>query len=139
MRDELNYIYKNRGTWTIVLNTHKTSERYGPFIIPIGNKRLNDYISRYIQFKGLKDGDALFSTANGTIPSTSTFSRYITQAFQMATGIPMNINAIRKVKENYLFHRNPDILNWSRNEQEKYVMDNFMHSLATSELYYKRV
>lgn len=123
----------------IVLNVYKTSKKYGTWTIKVENPKLNKYIHDYVTTKKMKPGDDFFKNSKSEPFASNKFSEEFQSAFQAVTNTKVNLNSFRKLKENALFHKNPEVLKMSLKEREKWVEKHFKHSLATSMLYYNRV
>lgn len=123
----------------IVLNDYKTSRKYGTWTIKIKHNQLCEYINKYIKHNNLKSNQHIFLNANHKPFSSNKFSEFVQNVFKGKLGVKISINCLRIMKENQLFHQNPDTLNWSLKEKEDWVVNHFRHSLATSRLYYQRI
>ena len=143
--NHLNYMknYKDKSgndcNIMIVLNDYKTYKKYGTWTIKINHTKLCEYINKYINHHKLKANEYIFLNANHKPFTSNKFSEFVQNIFKKKVGIKISINCLRILKENQLFHQNPQTLNWSLKEKEKWVVQYFRHSLATSRLYYQRI
>ena len=119
----------------LVLNDYKTSKTYKEWRINITGL-LKDYLKKYIKHHKITPGDLLFINKKGNEYPANKFSEYIQRMFKNKLGVIITINCLRKIKENELFHKNPEILNMSTKDKEEYVKDKFKHNLDTSMTYY---
>ena len=146
IKQDVNYLEKVNDGYQIVLNKYKTSRTYGQWIIPIRRSQPNsftddliEYIKKYIAQNQTKRNELIFYNRNNKEYPSNKFSEFVQSTFSDKINAKLNINCIRKLKINALFHQNPKILKMSLKEQKDWVIKHFKHSLPNSMLYYKRV
>lgn len=136
--NDSNYIFfNNNDNCFIVLNDYKTSDSYGPWIIPVEGK-LKELIKKYIK-SNKNNTDYIFLNSKKKPFPSNKFSEFFQKAFKEKLGNKITLNCLRKIKENDLFHQNNAILNMSVEEKEKFLVKYFRHSIKTAELFYKFV
>ncbi len=118
---DVNYLSTKYKTIKIVLNDYKTAGRYGQWTITVKDKKLADYIRKYIKYFELENGDYLFlNTAQKEYPSNK-FSEMVKRAFKIKTGKPRTIRDIRLIKEKSIV-RSKQRRGQSRRQMIKYAV-----------------
>lgn len=104
--NEMNYLIINADNMKFVFNDYKTFKTYKKqiFNIPIN---LKNVINKYINLKGLKDGDLLFKTDDNKIISEGNFSAKISNIFKKVYNVPISIRYIRMSWVSNLYNKNP--------------------------------
>ncbi len=135
-----NLLVKTGKRFAIILNNYKTFGFYGTWHIGIHSNPLTEYLTNYLNLMETNHLDFLFLTPiSKEIYQTSKFSQFTQRMFEKKVGLPIPMNTIRKMKEMYLFHKNPIIQYWSTDTKERWVKKYFKHSLPTSVNYYDKV
>ena len=134
-----NYLSTKNGHWLLILDDYKTRDKYGTWYILIRDKNMNKYISGYVKYNRLQPNQIIFANNKGNIRPSNKFSEFLQRMFRSKCGKLININALRKIKENELYHRNNDKNNWSIEQKKEFLKKYFRHSLNTAELYYHKI
>lgn len=137
-----NYIAKKNGMYYIVLNKYKTANKYGRWKYPIRPQWLNNWLDDYFRVRNYPRGEYLFvrSSTKPNEPMTRpTFSRFVENVFKMTVGTPITINALRKIKERFMLHLNPNINQLSMAQREDIAIGLFRHSYNSSLQHYMKV
>ena len=130
--NEINYLIMSNAPYRFVFNDYKTYKTYNKQVFEVP-KILSDVINKYINMKGLKNGDYLFSLdRNKKEPiAQSNFSLKISKVFEKIYNIPISIRFLRISWASNLYKSNPSI------KQIKELSEIMAHSPDESRKYNK--
>jgi integrase len=112
----------------IILNTYKTSEKYGPYVIDNVPEKLSDAIVNLIKEQDYKAGDHLFMNSRGK-PYGNSFSSRLKDVFDQAINRPITLNILRHSYITYFINNNTTTL------KKKMIANQMGHSTNMQDLY----
>lgn len=112
----------------IILNTYKTSEKYGPYVIDNVPEKLSDAIVNLIKEQDYKAGDHLFMNSKGK-PYGNSFSSRLKDVFDQAINRPITLNILRHSYITYFINNNTTTL------KKKMIANQMGHSTNMQDLY----
>jgi integrase len=112
----------------IILNTYKTSKKYGPYVIDNVPEKLSRAIVDLIKEQGYTTGEHLFMNSKGK-PYGNSFSSRIKEVFERAIGKPTTLNNLRHSFISFHLKNNPT------SKQKGIWATQMGHSTDTQSLY----
>jgi len=130
--NEINYLIIDKTNITFVFNDYKTKNTYNKQIFKVPDE-LRDIINRYINIKGLKNGDFLIHLDKDKkeIISQGNYSAKISNVFKKVYGVPASVRYLRMSWVSNLYAKNPTA------KQIKELAFKMGHSITEAILYNK--
>lgn len=134
--NDINYLKLSSIPYQFVFNDYKTFKAYGKQIIDVDDD-LMKIINLYIDMKGLKNDDYLFSLSRNKkeIYDKGAFSNKISKIFKKIYKVPISVRFLRMSWSIYI---NSDFKRYDFNERKKLIRS-MAHSIEESQKYFKDI
>ncbi len=122
-----NYLLKEKGGMTMIVNQYKTSAKYGEKLIDVP-KELVKIFNVYIKVMGIKAGDVLYTNSKNTPLNRNQISQLLLKYSQKYLGKNISTNMMRKIVATHEVGE--------QSQKMKDLADKMGHSVSVQQLVY---